>query len=131
MQVNINKDKIVNDYATRDILNVEVDEYSEIVLCLKYRLETLEEKIEGYKNSEDKRLKEFIPKKEAEIEQLKRLIKVLEGWEMLNVVIPNNKTTLERQIKALKYVLKQDTNDKDKQIHSEALEQLEKAYEAI
>ena len=50
---------------------------------------------------------------------------------MLNVVIPNNKSKLQKQIKALKYALKNDINDKDKQIHSQAVEQLEKAYEAI
>jgi len=78
MQVNINRDNIVNDYATRDIVGINIEEFGEVVLCLKYRLETLEEKIEEYKNSEDKRLKEFIPRKEVEIEQLKRLIKILE-----------------------------------------------------
>lgn len=50
---------------------------------------------------------------------------------MLQVVIPNNKTTIERQIKTLRYALECDANDKDKQIHSETLEHLEKAYEAI
>ncbi|GEP65223.1 hypothetical protein CBE01nite_29910 [Clostridium beijerinckii] len=44
---------------------------------------------------------------------------------MLNLVIPTNKTTLQRQIKALKYALKTDTSDKDKQIHLEALKCLE------
>lgn len=47
---------------------------------------------------------------------------------MLQVVIPSNKSTLERQIKALKRLIKTD-NPKDKQIHSQALERLEKAYE--
>ena len=50
---------------------------------------------------------------------------------MLNVVIPDSKTTLERQIKALKYALKQDINDKDKQIHSQSLKSLEEALKAI
>ena len=50
---------------------------------------------------------------------------------MLQIVIPTDKLTLAKQIKALKYALKQDTNDKDKQIHQSALEQLEKAYEAF
>lgn len=44
---------MVNGYATRDITNVEVEEYSEIVICLRYRLEHLEEKIEEYKQCED------------------------------------------------------------------------------
>ena len=46
---------------------------------------------------------------------------------MLEIVIPTDKKTLERQIKALKYVLKNDTREVDKQIHLEALERLEKA----
>ena len=50
---------------------------------------------------------------------------------MLNVVIPNNKATLERQIKALKYALKNDTTDKDKQIHSQFLKTLQREYKAL
>ena len=50
---------------------------------------------------------------------------------MLEVVIPKDRITLERQIKALKYALDNDTRDVDKQIHSEALERLEKALKAI
>lgn len=50
---------------------------------------------------------------------------------MLNVVIPSDKKTLERQIKALKYALEHDTNNKDKLIHTEALESLQRAYDAI
>jgi len=77
MQVNINHEKSIDGFAER-IISMDLEEYNEIVLCLKCWLETLEEKIEEYKNSEDKRLKEFIPRKEVEIEQLKRLIKILE-----------------------------------------------------
>jgi hypothetical protein len=50
---------------------------------------------------------------------------------MLEVVIPDSKEKLLKQIKALKYVLEHNTSDKDKQVHSEALEHLEKAYEAF
>lgn len=50
---------------------------------------------------------------------------------MLEVVIPTDKKTLERQIKALEYALKQDTNSKDKLIHQEALESLQRTYDAI
>lgn len=50
---------------------------------------------------------------------------------MLNIVIPADRTTLERQIKALKYALKNDTREIDKQIHSQALERLERSYDAI
>lgn len=78
MQVNINRDNIVNDYATRDITNVDVEEYSEIVLCLKSRLEILEEKLIEYKESDNARLREYIPKKEAEIEQLQNILKLMQ-----------------------------------------------------
>ena len=50
---------------------------------------------------------------------------------MLNVVIPNDKSTLERQIDALKYALEYDTNYIDKQIHSQALKTLQESYDAI
>ena len=45
--------------------------------------------------------------------------------------MPTDRIKLERQMKALKYALKQDTNTKDKQIHIEALERLQRAYDAI
>jgi hypothetical protein len=40
MVVNINYDKPVNGYATRDITDINVNEYGEIILCRKkaYRL---------------------------------------------------------------------------------------------
>lgn len=50
---------------------------------------------------------------------------------MLEIVISTDKNTLERQIKALKYAIKNDIDHKDKQIHLEALKRLEKAYNAI
>lgn len=49
---------------------------------------------------------------------------------MLEIQIPNNKSTIARQIKALKGLIKTD-NDKDREYHYSALQQLEKAYEAI
>lgn len=39
MQVNINYDKPVNGFATRTVTDIEVGEYTEIIICLKYRLE--------------------------------------------------------------------------------------------
>lgn len=50
---------------------------------------------------------------------------------MLQVQISNNKLTLQCQIKALKYALKHDISDKDKQIYSQSLKSLEKAYDNI
>ena len=49
---------------------------------------------------------------------------------MLNIVIPNSKATLERQIKALKGLIRTD-NPKDAQIHQSALQQLQRVYEAL
>lgn len=50
---------------------------------------------------------------------------------MLNVVVPDSKEKIMQQIKSLKYALSVDTNPKDIQIHSQALIQLKKAYEAL
>jgi hypothetical protein len=45
---------------------------------------------------------------------------------MLKVIIPKDKIKIRKQIKALEYQFKNDTNDKDRKIHEEALEQLKK-----
>ena len=78
MQVIINRDNIVNDYATRDITNLNVDEYADITFSLEFRLEHLEEKLEEYKESEDERMEGFIPKTQAKILRLKRLIEIMQ-----------------------------------------------------
>lgn len=44
---------------------------------------------------------------------------------MLQVTIPKSKEQIEKQIKALKYILKSDTRQKDIEIHSKALRTLE------
>lgn len=49
----------------------------------------------------------------------------------LNVVIPPDKEKLERQIAALKYLIENDTNEKDRQIHKDMLRQLEAAFKEI
>lgn len=46
---------------------------------------------------------------------------------MLRVVIPSNQIKLKKQIKALQYQIKQDTNPKDLEIHKTALKQLKAA----
>lgn len=38
---------------------------------------------------------------------------------------PQSKEKLEKQIKALRYIISQDTNEKDKKIHEQALRDLE------
>ncbi|MCX8175784.1 MAG: hypothetical protein N3E48_00945, partial [Candidatus Bathyarchaeota archaeon] len=38
----------------------------------------------------------------------------------LKIVIPENLTKLEKQIKALEYLIQQDTNPKDKEIEKKA-----------
>ncbi|OOM74435.1 hypothetical protein CLPUN_38880 [Clostridium puniceum] len=78
MKVNINRTNTVKGYATRDITNIEVEEYTEIVICLKIRLETLEEKNKEYKKSDDERLKKFIPNTESEIKKLTKIIEILQ-----------------------------------------------------
>lgn len=74
MQVNINRDRKINGYSTVDITNIDLEDYSQLMISLDYRLEILEEKLESYKKSEDERMKEFIPKTEERILQLKKLI---------------------------------------------------------
>lgn len=46
----------------------------------------------------------------------------------IQVVIPDGKKKLEKQIQALQYLLKQDINDKDQEIHYQALIALKEAY---
>jgi hypothetical protein len=43
---------------------------------------------------------------------------------MLQVIVPEDNMKLQRQIKALEYQIKIDTREKDKQIHTEALQRL-------
>ncbi|MGF7057223.1 hypothetical protein [Brassicibacter mesophilus] len=43
---------------------------------------------------------------------------------MINVIVPLNKEEIEKQIKGFEYLLKKDTNEKDRQIHERALEVL-------
>lgn len=45
----------------------------------------------------------------------------------LSIVIPNTKREIQKQIKALEYLLTIDTKEKDKQIHSQALADIKKA----
>lgn len=44
---------------------------------------------------------------------------------MLKVVVPEDQKKLRKQTQALKYLIKNDTTDKDKLIHQEALKVLE------
>lgn len=50
---------------------------------------------------------------------------------MLQVTIPKSKAQIEKQIKALKYILKSDIRQKDIEIHSEALRALEAELKAM
>lgn len=50
---------------------------------------------------------------------------------MLEICIPDSKEKIISQIKALKYLLKQDTRKQDKEIHSNALKSLERALEGF
>lgn len=50
---------------------------------------------------------------------------------MVKVVIPETKEKIEKQIEALKHVLKSDTKSKDREIHQASLKALEEALEAL
>lgn len=73
MQVNINHDKSINGFSER-IITVNLGEFNEITLSLEDRLQMLETRLEDYRNSEFQKLKELIPKTEAKIERLKKII---------------------------------------------------------
>lgn len=45
---------------------------------------------------------------------------------MLKVEIPRDIVKLKQQIAALEYQIKHDTNEKDREIHKQALEELKK-----
>ncbi|AVK50646.1 hypothetical protein AXY43_22975 [Clostridium sp. MF28] len=78
MQVNINHNKTTNGFAERTIL-VDMYEFNEISLSLEDRLQTLEIRLEDYKNSDFEKLKELIPKTEEKIERLKKIIETLKN----------------------------------------------------
>ncbi|MGJ7044622.1 hypothetical protein [Thermoanaerobacterium thermosulfurigenes] len=46
---------------------------------------------------------------------------------MLKVVIPENREKIQRQIQALEWQLTQDTDEKSREIHQQALETLKNA----
>lgn len=45
------------------------------------------------------------------------------------IVVPEDEEKIERQIKALEYLISKDTKEKDRQIHKTALRELEKFLE--
>lgn len=48
---------------------------------------------------------------------------------MLKVIIPSNQEKIKRQIEALEWQITQDTDEKSKRIHQQALEALKNALE--
>lgn len=50
---------------------------------------------------------------------------------MIKVTLPKDRAALERQVKALKILLEQDTREKDRQIHRQALEDTERALQGM
>lgn len=50
---------------------------------------------------------------------------------MLKVVIPESIEKIKKQIEALKYVLKQDVTERDKEIHTQALKAMQEALKAL
>ena len=77
MQVNIDKDNIINEYPTRTISEITIEEYNQISLSLMYRLQDLENRLENFKHFED-RFKDSIEETEKKIEQLKNIILILQ-----------------------------------------------------
>jgi DNA-directed RNA polymerase specialized sigma24 family protein len=49
----------------------------------------------------------------------------------LKVIIPKEKEKILRQIESLQEMIKEDTNDKDRKIHQEALDATKEALKAI
>ena len=47
----------------------------------------------------------------------------------MQIIIPSDKVKLQKQIQALKYLIEQDTNEKDRKIHEQALRDLQAALE--
>ena len=47
----------------------------------------------------------------------------------MQVIIPSDKVKLRRQIQALKYLIKRDTNEKDRGIHEQAMRDLQVVLE--
>lgn len=78
MQININHNKTTNGFTERTI-TVDIHEFNEISLSLEDRLQTLEIRLEDYKTSDFKKLKELIPKTEEKIERLKKIIETLKN----------------------------------------------------
>lgn len=50
---------------------------------------------------------------------------------MLKVIIPNNQEKIKQQIEALEWQIKQDTDEKSRKIHEEALEALGNALKRL
>jgi hypothetical protein len=50
---------------------------------------------------------------------------------MLKVTIPESKAKIQKQIEALELALSQDKSKKDKEIHTQALNALKEAFEAL
>ena len=129
MIVNKKRDSLTNKLLSVDMTDIKADDFVELMLLLRLRQEHLEKEIEEC--GKEELLKRFIPDKEKELKNVNKLIEIMEVQPMLEVVIPSDKNILERQIKALKYAIEHDIREVDKQIHSQALERLEKALKVF
>ena len=76
MQTNITSDW-ANTFVSADIVNLNLAEYTSIMLYLRKSLERIEENINKCKAKEH--LNRFVEGREEEYKQLKNLIKKLEG----------------------------------------------------
>lgn len=75
MQVNIKRDWL-NKFVSASIADIKQEEYTELIFCLRKRLEECEKKLETFQAEE---LKKYIPSIEKEIEHLNKLIAIMEG----------------------------------------------------
>ncbi|BCZ46862.1 hypothetical protein psyc5s11_29290 [Clostridium gelidum] len=78
MKVEIKRNSTTRKIESADITGLTGENYVEIMLVLRLRVEYLEKSIDEYKSTDNTRLKEYIPKKEKEIEQVKRLINLMQ-----------------------------------------------------
>lgn len=74
MQVNVKRDWL-NKFVSASITNIQREEYTELIFCLRKRLEECEEKLETFQSKE---LEKYIPSIKLEIKQVQKLINIME-----------------------------------------------------
>jgi len=59
------------------------------------------------------------------------VIQMTEVKQGMKIILTDSKDKIKKQIKAIEYVLKQDTSEKDKQYHNQALAALKEGFKAL